>query len=332
MPLYTLPCDSHRSPQNNLPMAENANFLSTMINYCKKDGEYQRNAINILAKIAAGSLVTAKYLLDRPENVLEVMMDVVKSAGTDLKKWKKGNSNEFWALTFLQNMSLSPNAGPHMLRAGAFELIEPFVSQSSKESLQAGIACVCLMNSDKAKTDQIKMLLSQNTQTLDRVVELLDNTLNRRGDEKGANGNNTEYGYGVFPLRIPLRTVHALALAGGFEEYLIQGSGAFGFLHRAFSDWVEKKEGGYAGGGKDDPKSAMIALDTLVLLAKAATNKEDLLTHYSAPGITPLHELCEKVSPSPGCVAKRCRDVEERNIIMPNSLCSSPLCPSRAQV
>ena len=33
------------------------------------------------------------------------MMAVVRDAGTDLKKWKKGNSNEFWALTFLMNLA-----------------------------------------------------------------------------------------------------------------------------------------------------------------------------------------------------------------------------------
>ena len=58
-----------------------------------------------MAKIAAGALFTAPYLLRAKGDLLSVMMAVVRDAGTDLKKWKKGNSNEFWALTFLMNLA-----------------------------------------------------------------------------------------------------------------------------------------------------------------------------------------------------------------------------------
>ena len=67
---------------------------------------------------------TAPYLLSAPGNVLGAMVDVVKGAGSDLKKWKKGNSNEFWALTFLMNLSQSEHAVKPMQRAGVIGLME----------------------------------------------------------------------------------------------------------------------------------------------------------------------------------------------------------------
>ena len=78
-------------------------------------------------------------------------MSVAKDAGPNLSTWKKGNSNEFWAMTFLMNLSQAPYAGPHMIKAGVLELMEPFVSQTSKECLQAGITVAYLVKADKSK-------------------------------------------------------------------------------------------------------------------------------------------------------------------------------------
>lgn len=92
--------------ENNLPMAKNEKFINKLIQLCTEvDEERKRHSINILAKIAAGVLFTAPYLIKAQGDVLNVMMGVIKDAGEDLKKWKKGNSNEFWALTFLMNLA-----------------------------------------------------------------------------------------------------------------------------------------------------------------------------------------------------------------------------------
>ncbi|GMH64615.1 hypothetical protein TrST_g10092 [Triparma strigata] len=291
--------------ENNLPMAQNTKFLSKLIEYCKLDGEKKRHGINILAKIAAGAINTAPYLLKAPGNVLQVMMGVVKDAGEDLKKWKKGNSNEFWALTFLMNLAQAEYSVKYMVKANMVGLMEPLVKQTSKECLQAAITVAYLVSADK--DGSMFELLSSNTASLDRLIALLENTLNCEGDGKGAGGKNTEYGYGVFPLTLPLRAIHMLGKDVRFHEYLLE-AGTYQKLHRAFRDFVEDIGGGYVGGGGKDAESAMLALDTLLRLTggtesdslkkggeikdkKAALN---LVESYSAAGMTPLHQLLEQ--------------------------------------
>ena len=147
------------------------------------------------------------------------MMAVVRDAGTDLKKWKKGNSNEFWALTFLMNLAQGetiitgvtkntsnftnppcfapPLLGspaefsvPYMRVANVTKLMAPLVSQTSKESLQASATVAYLVDGDE--DGEIYDLLSSNLSSIDRIIDLLENTLNCKGDGKGVDVRNCE--------------------------------------------------------------------------------------------------------------------------------------------
>ena len=92
---------------------------------------------------------TAPYLLSAPGDVVGAMVDVVKAAGTELSKWKKGNSNEFWALTFLMNLSQSEHSVKPMQRAGVGALLEALVHQPGKETLHAAITLAFISRDDR---------------------------------------------------------------------------------------------------------------------------------------------------------------------------------------
>ena len=106
-------------------------------------------------------------------------------------------------------------------------------------------------------------LLSTNLGSLDRIIELLLNTLDCKGDGKGENGKNLDYGYGVFPLHSPLCAVKVLAKTDGFKGYLLE-KGVFALLHRTLGDFVECSGGGYVGGGGDDVESASLAVEAML--------------------------------------------------------------------
>ncbi|GMI17465.1 hypothetical protein TrLO_g3639 [Triparma laevis f. longispina] len=250
--------------ENNLPMVQNSRFINKLVELCGTTGEPKRQSINILAKIAAGALFTAPYLLRAKGDLLSVMMAVVKDAGTDLKKWKKGNSNEFWALTFLMNLAQAEFSVPYMRVANVTKLMAPLVSQTSKESLQASATVAYLVDGDE--DGEIYDLLSSNLSSIDRIIDLLENTLNCKGDGKGVDGKNLDYGYGVFPLHSPLRAMKVLAKTDGFKSYLLE-KGVYAKLHRCVRDFVENTGGGYVGGGGDDVESASLAVDALLELS-----------------------------------------------------------------
>ena len=135
--------------ENNLPMAQNTKFIAKLIEYCKTEGEIKRHGINILAKIASGAMLTAPFLLKAPGDVLTTMMGIVREAGPELSKWKKGNSNEFWALTFLMNLAQAEYSVKPMTKGGVVDLLKGAVSQTSKECLQAAITVAFLSGYDK---------------------------------------------------------------------------------------------------------------------------------------------------------------------------------------
>mmetsp|Transcript_1149 Transcript_1149/g.2561 ORF Transcript_1149/g.2561 Transcript_1149/m.2561 type:complete len:1361 (+) Transcript_1149:214-4296(+) len=289
--------------ENNLPMVKNERFVNKLVQLCSTTGEPKRHSINILAKIAAGALFTAPYLLKAPGNLLEVMMGVVRSAGTDLKKWKKGNSNEFWALTFLMNLAQAEFSVPYMRVANVTKLMAPLVSQTSKESLQASATVAYLVGGDE--DGEIFDLLSTNLGSLDRIIELLLNTLNCKGDGKGEGGKNLDYGYGVFPLHSPLRAIKVLAKTDGFKDYLLD-KGVFALLHRTLKDFVESTGGGYVGGGGDDVESASLAVEAMLELsypskATADTDKSYALRvveKHGSADLTPVTRLLEQYETS----------------------------------
>ncbi|GMI07805.1 hypothetical protein TrVE_jg6401 [Triparma verrucosa] len=257
--------------ENNLPMVQNSRFINKLVELCGTTGEPKRQSINILAKIAAGALFTAPYLLRAKGDLLSVMMAVVRDVGTDLKKWKKGNSNEFWALTFLMNLAQAEFSVPYMRVANVTKLMAPLVSQTSKESLQASATVAYLVGGDE--DGEIYDLLSSNLSSIDRIIDLLENTLNCKGDGKGENGKNLDYGYGVFPLHSPLRAVKVLAKTDGFKSYLLD-KGVYAKLHRCLRDFVESTGGGYVGGGGEDVESASLAVDALLELSYPSKNGE----------------------------------------------------------
>ena len=159
----------------------------------------------------------------------------------------------------------------YMLFVNVTKLMAPLVSQNSKESLQASATVAYLVGGDE--DGEIFELLSTNLGAIDRIITLLENTLNCKGDGKGENGKNLDYGYGVFPLHSPLRAVKVLAKTDGFKSYLLD-KGVYAKLHRCLRDFVESSGGGYVGGGGEDVESASLAVDALLELSYPSKNGE----------------------------------------------------------
>ena len=147
------------------------------------------------------------------------------------------------------NLAQAEFSVPYMRVANVTKLMAPLVSQTSKESLQASATVAYLVGGDE--DGETFDLLSTNLGSLDRIIELLENTLNCKGDGKAGDGRNLDYGYGVFPLHSPLRAIKVLAKTDGFKNYLLD-KGVFRQLHRTLKDFVECTGGGYVGGGGED--------------------------------------------------------------------------------
>jgi len=175
-------------------------LLPTLLQYATKDSpspECRRQSVWALSKIAQNPS-TAPLLLtpkDSTVDILACVMEIIKEAGEDLEKWERGNSIEFWSLTFLMNVAQAEFAVPYLRVAGVTKVLAPLVKQKQYESLTAAATVAYLVGGDEE--GELFDLLSDNKHAIDRIVELLDNTLNLNGC--------SSYGYGKF---IPAPSPH----------------------------------------------------------------------------------------------------------------------------
>ena len=189
---------------------------------------------------------------------------------------------------------------PYMRVANVTKLMAPLVSQNSKESLQASATVAYLVGGDE--DGEIFELLSTNLGAIDRIITLLENTLNCKGDGRGEIGKNLDYGYGVFPLHSPLRAILSLSKTDNFKSYLLEKC-VLQKLHRCLRDFVESTGGGYVGGGGEDVESASLAVNALLELSypeKTGVYANDksaalhIVEKFSNPNMTSIKQLVEQ--------------------------------------
>jgi len=114
------------------------------------------------------------------------MMDAIKGAVEGLSKWKKGDSNKFWALTFLLKIAQVEFAVPYRRATNVTKLLAPLVKQTSKESLNASATVSYLVGGDEE--GEIFDPSKDSKHSTDRIIDLLENTLNLKA--------GSGYGYG----------------------------------------------------------------------------------------------------------------------------------------
>ncbi|GMI42871.1 hypothetical protein TrCOL_g12851 [Triparma columacea] len=253
-------------------------LLPTLLQYATKDSpspECRKQSVWALAKIA-GNLSTAPLLLtpkDSTVDILACVMEIMKEAGEDLKKWEGGNSIESWSLTFLMNVAQAEFAVPYLRVAGVAKVLAPLVKQKHYESLKAASTVAYLVGGDEE--GELFDLLSDNKHAIDRIVDLLDNTLNLKGDNIG-------YLYGVFPLHSSVRAIKILSKSDNFKDYLLSKKNCFALLHRTLSQFITDTNAGRAGGGAADVESAALAVEALHELSypspTSSTSALDIVT------------------------------------------------------
>jgi hypothetical protein len=186
------------------------------------------------------------------------MIDILKKAGPDPTKWKKGDSPEGWANIFFMNAAQHAFALIPLRTRGLVELLEPLLKINHYQSLKASATIAYLVGGD-AEGDKLELLKSA-TSSIDRIIDLLSNTLNLKGGQ-GYGG----YGYGVFPLSSSVRAISVLATNDDHKSYLLASDKAvITLLVRVLREFVSDTGGGSAGGGGKDKLSAELAASALL--------------------------------------------------------------------
>ena len=203
-------------------LASFSSLLPTLLQYATKDSsspECRKQSVWALA-VLAENFSTAPLLLtpkDSTVDILACVMEIIKEAGEDLKKWEGGSSIETWSLTFLMNVAQAEFAVPYLRVAGVTKVLAPLVKQNQYLSLKAAATVAYLVGGDEE--GELFDLLSDNKHAIDRIVDLLENTLNLEGG-KGY------YKYGKF---IPAPSPHpSLLLPNSSPRFPLPHP----FLHR----------------------------------------------------------------------------------------------------
>ena len=119
-----------------------------------------------------------------------------------------------------------------------------------------------------AEGDKLELLKSA-TSSIDRIIDLLSNTLNLKGGQG--------YKYGVFPLHSSVRAISILATNDDLKKYLLTSDKAvLILLVRVLREFVSDTGGGSAGGGGKDKVSAELAASALLKLAPNQNDDEVL--------------------------------------------------------
>ena len=256
---------------NHVGLASFPSLLPTVTDVLSKDGQTEESRIDavvILANLAkspesARTLLTPPYL----EKVILPMLDILKKAGPDPTKWKKGNSPESWANTFFMNAAQHDFALIPLRTRGVVEHLEPLLKINHYESLKASATIAYLVGGD-AEGDKLELLKSA-TSSIDRIIDLLSNTLNLKGGQG--------YKYGVFPLHSSVRAISILATNDDLKKYLLTSDKAvLILLVRVLREFVSDTGGGSAGGGGKDKLSAELAASALLKLAPNQNDDEVL--------------------------------------------------------
>jgi hypothetical protein len=182
-----------------LGLATFPNLLPLLLQFTTDDSpspECRKLSVWAISKIAQNP-ATAPLLLtpaDSDVDLLQVIFKIIADAGEDLSGWKRGSSCETWALLFLMNISQSEFAVPYLRVAGVQKVLAPLVKQQHYQALKASATIAYLIGGDE--DGDLYDTLANNKHSIDRIIDLLDNTLNL----KGCDG---DYGYGKLPSQLP---------------------------------------------------------------------------------------------------------------------------------
>jgi hypothetical protein len=301
-------------------LATFSSLLPTLLQYATKDSpspECRRYSVWALAKIAQNPS-TAPLLLtpkDSRVDILACVMEIIKEAGEDLEKWEGGGSIEDWSLIFLMNVAQAEFAVPYLRVAGVAKVLAPLVKQNHLNSLLAAATVAYLVGGDEE--GELFDLLSDNKHAIDRIVDLLENTLNLK------RGNGYKYGKfipapsphpslphpnspipipplhphpptGVFPLHSSVRAIKILSKSDNFKDYLLSKN-CFALLHRTLSQFITDTNAGRAGGGAADVESAALAVEALHELSypspTSSTSALDIVTKKVDSNLGSLTDL-----------------------------------------
>jgi hypothetical protein len=209
------------------------------------DSDVRGYAVHTLANISDVSGTAALLVVEC--RILQVVIDAIKKAGSDVHAWEWAPSPETGSLFFLANVSRDPEVSPILYDAGVPELLLPLALQNCTETLEASACLVFLRCAD---------FLKENILVIHMFHKLLEGTLERQ--------DTKDFRYSTFPLALPLEVFDVLS---SIESYCKTALGDWedthGLLRRTVFEFADERESGLAGGGGDDFASARLAIGCL---------------------------------------------------------------------
>jgi hypothetical protein len=253
--------------KNQVPVVRRGDILPALVSVAKEDTKTE-------ARFKCVAALT--LLAESPENAvpllqagsLEPLMHVLQEAGPDPTQWRGQTAS--WCVGFLMNMAQCDDVVPALLQEGIVDLLAPLLSLDHYQSLKAAMAVTFVCQYETG--DKTYNLLRQTENVIPKIVGLLHNTLSGRG--------GSGYKYGVFTLRSSVGCIASLAAGPDFMKERIATDPVFESLLRVVSDFCVDggTPGAIVGGGRDDTRSAVLAVRAL----------SDLIGH---------------LIPEPGCAA-----------------------------
>jgi len=239
--------------QNQIPVVQRGDVVPVLVQVATEDSSEARFKCVAALTLLAESLENAESLLQ----AVVPLGEILHQAGPDPTAWKGQTAS--WCVGFFMNLSQAPAAVPALRRAGVVELLRPLLPLDHYQSLKAAMAVTfCCAMHETASYE----LLRQTECVLPKIVSLLHNTL----QGKGGNG----YKYGVFTLRSSVGCMAALAAGPDFLRESIATQPVLESLATVLHDYCVDggTPGAIVGGGRDDERSAVLAVRAVYLLVQ----------------------------------------------------------------
>ena len=238
--------------KNQVPVVRRGDILPALVSVAKEDTKTE-------ARFKCVAALT--LLAESPENAvpllqagsLEPLMHVLQEAGPDPTQWRGQTAS--WCVGFLMNMAQCDDVVPALLQEGIVDLLAPLLSLDHYQSLKAAMAVTFVCQYETG--DKTYNLLRQTENVIPKIVGLLHNTLSGRG--------GSGYKYGVFTLRSSVGCIASLAAGPDFMKERIATDPVFESLLRVVTDYCVDggTPGAIVGGGRDDTRSAVLAVRAL---------------------------------------------------------------------
>ena len=238
--------------KNQVPVVRRGDILPALVSVAKEDTKTE-------ARFKCVAALT--LLAESPENAvpllqagsLEPLMHVLQEAGPDPTQWRGQTAS--WCVGFLMNMAQCDDVVSALLQEGIVDLLAPLLSLDHYQSLKAAMAVTFVCQYETG--DKTYNLLRQTENVIPKIVGLLHNTLSGRG--------GSGYKYGVFTLRSSVGCIASLAAGPDFMKERIATDTVFESLLRVVTDFCVDggTPGAIVGGGRDDTRSAILAVRAL---------------------------------------------------------------------